>query len=64
MQINSGLERLFGVPNNLTIQIGLIVFVTILAAFSVMMGLDKGIKRLSDINIGLTAILLGFMVIL
>ena len=40
MQINSGLERLFGVPNNLTIQIGLIVFVTILAAFSVMMGLD------------------------
>ncbi|MGP4970757.1 BCCT family transporter [Psychrobacter aquimaris] len=64
MQINSGLERLFGIPNNLTIQIALIVFVTILAAISVMMGLDKGIKRLSDINIGLTTILLGFMVIL
>lgn len=64
MQINSGLERLFGVPNSLTVQISLIVFVTALAAISVMMGLDKGIKRLSDINIGLTGILLAFMVIL
>jgi len=64
MQINSGLERLFGVPNSLTVQIALIAFVTVLAACSVMMGLDKGIKRLSDINIGLTAILLGFMVVL
>ncbi|MBE0441477.1 MAG: BCCT family transporter [Psychrobacter sp.] len=64
MQINSGLERLFGIPNSLTIQIALIAFVTVLAACSVMMGLDKGIKRLSDVNIGLTAILLGFMVVL
>lgn len=64
MQINSGLEKLFGIPNNITVQIALIVFVTFLAATSVLMGLDKGIKRLSDINIGLTAILLGFMVIL
>lgn len=29
-----------------------------------MMGLDKGIKRLSDINIGFTIVLLAFMVIL
>ena len=64
MQINSGLESLFGVPNSLTVQIGLITFVTALAATSVLMGLDKGIKRLSDINIGLTGILLAFMVIL
>ncbi len=64
MQINSGLESLFGVPNSLTVQIGLITFVTALAAISVLMGLDKGIKRLSDINIGLTGILLAFMVIL
>ncbi len=64
MQINSGLEKLFGIPNTLTIQIALIAFITALAACSVMMGLDKGIKRLSDVNIGLTAILLGFMVVL
>ncbi|MCW6190391.1 BCCT family transporter, partial [Klebsiella pneumoniae] len=32
-----------------------------MATLSVMMGLDKGIKRLSDINIVLTVLLLGFM---
>lgn len=64
MQINSGMESLFGIPNNLTVQFALIAFITALAAISVMMGLDKGIKRLSDINISLTAILLIFMVIL
>ncbi|MBH0006865.1 BCCT family transporter [Psychrobacter sp. SWN149] len=64
MQINSGLEKLFGTPNSLTVQFGLIAFITALAAASVLMGLDKGIKRLSDINIGFTIILLAFMVIL
>lgn len=64
MQINSGMESLFGLPNNLVVQFALIAFITALAAISVMMGLDKGIKRLSDINIGLTAILLAFMVLL
>ena len=64
MQINAGLEKLFGTPNTLTVQFGLIAFITVLASASVMMGLDKGIKRLSDINIGFTVILLAFMVIL
>lgn len=64
MQINAGLEKLFGTPNSLTVQFGLIAFITALAAASVMMGLDKGIKRLSDVNIGFTIVLLAFMVIL
>ncbi|MGB6824935.1 BCCT family transporter [Psychrobacter sp.] len=64
MQINSGLEKLFGTPNSLTVQFGLIAFITALAAASVLMGLDKGIKRLSDINIGFTIVLLAFMVVL
>lgn len=64
MQINSGLESLFGIPNTKVVQYGLIAFITALASMSVMMGLDKGIKRLSDVNIGLTVILLAFMVIL
>ncbi|GAF55998.1 LOW QUALITY PROTEIN: glycine betaine transporter OpuD [Psychrobacter sp. JCM 18901] len=64
MQINAGLEKLFGMPNSLTVQFGLIAFITALAAASVLMGLDKGIKRLSDINIGFTIVLLAFMVIL
>lgn len=64
MQINAGLEGLFGIPSTLTIQFIIIAFVTSLACGSLMLGLDKGIKRLSDINMGLTGILLAFMVIL
>ena len=64
MQINSGLEGLFGISNTLTVQFIIIAFVTSLACGSLMLGLDKGIKRLSDINMGLTGILLAFMVIL
>ncbi len=64
MQINSGLEGLFGIPNTLTVQFIIIAFVTALACGSLMLGLDKGIKRLSDINMGFTGILLAFMVIL
>lgn len=64
MQINSGLTSLFGIPNNLTVQFALIAFITAMAAMSVMMGLDKGVKRLSELNIGLTLIILIFMVVL
>ena len=64
MQITSGLEGLFGIPNSLPVQFLIIAFVTALACVSLMLGLDKGIKRLSDINMGLTGVLLAFIVIL
>lgn len=64
MQINSGLDNLFGISNSLTVQFIIIAGVTALACGSLMLGLDKGIKRLSDINMGLTGLLLAFMVIL
>ncbi|WP_435978777.1 BCCT family transporter [Psychrobacter sp. DM4] len=64
MQINSGLESLFGIQNSLGVQFAIIAFITLLACGSLMLGLDKGIKRLSDINMGLTGVLLAFIVIL
>ena len=64
LQINSGLESVFGIPNNITVQIILIAFITVLAGMSLFLGLDKGIKRLSDINIFLTIVLLSFVIIL
>ncbi|MDE0492200.1 MAG: BCCT family transporter [Psychrobacter celer] len=64
MQINSGLENLFGFPNSVGVQFAIIAFITLLACGSLMLGLDKGIKRLSDINMGLTGLLLAFMVVL
>jgi choline/glycine/proline betaine transport protein len=57
-QINSGLNYLFGVPDNELVQIGLIIVTTGIATVSVVLGLDKGIKRLSEINIALAVLLL------
>ncbi|WP_346837245.1 choline BCCT transporter BetT [Microbulbifer sp. SAOS-129_SWC] len=58
LQINSGLNHLFGVPVGNTTQVILIIVTTILATISVVMGLDVGIKRLSQLNMGLAALLL------
>ena len=63
LQINAGLNYLFGVPINETIQVMLIIGTMLLAGVSVVMGLDAGIKRLSEINIGLAiALLLGVLI--
>jgi choline-glycine betaine transporter len=45
------------------VQILLIVVITALATASVMAGLDKGVKRLSELNMGLAAIFLLFLLI-
>jgi choline/glycine/proline betaine transport protein len=58
LQINSGLNYLFDVPVSPTVQVTLVVVTTILATISVILGLDVGIKRLSEINITLAVILL------
>jgi len=58
LQINSGLAYLFDLPGNLTVQIILIAGITALATISVVMGLDAGIKRLSEINIVFAVLLL------
>lgn len=58
LQINAGLSYLFGIPTNSTVQIILIVVTTACATLSVVLGLDVGIKRLSEANIGLAFLLL------
>lgn len=60
-QINSGLNYLFDVPVSVIVQVGLIIGVTILAIISVTTGLDKGIRRLSELNMGLAVLLLLFV---
>ena len=62
-QVNAGLSDVFGVPNNTFVQILIIAGITAMATMSVVAGLDGGIKRLSNVNIVLTIILLAFMVI-
>lgn len=58
LQINGGLEYLFGVPNNIVIQGIIIVIVTILFLMSAWSGLSKGIQYLSNLNIVLASLLL------
>ncbi|QIO04809.1 BCCT family transporter [Acinetobacter shaoyimingii] len=60
-QINSGLNYLFGIEQSSTVQIVLIIVVSLMASLSVFFGLDKGIKRLSEINLVLALILLLFV---
>ena len=52
LQVNAGLNHLFGVPINETVQVILIVVITGLATISVVSGLEKGIRFLSELNLG------------
>ncbi|EKF75004.1 Choline/carnitine/betaine transporter family protein [Alcanivorax hongdengensis A-11-3] len=63
-QVNAGLNYLFGIPVNEYVQVGLIVGITSLATISVVTGLDAGIRRLSELNLGLAFLLLVFILAL
>ncbi|MFN2328781.1 MAG: BCCT family transporter [Chromatocurvus sp.] len=58
LQINGGLNYLFGLEISVGVQVVLIIGTMALATVSVVLGLDAGIKRLSELNIGLSMILL------
>jgi BCCT family betaine/carnitine transporter len=62
-QAATGLNFLFGIPMTDTTQVVLIIIITALALISVVAGLDSGVKRLSEINMGLAALLLLFVII-
>ncbi|UOA27196.1 BCCT family transporter [Pseudosulfitobacter sp. DSM 107133] len=62
-QANAGLNELFGVPVGETSQIVLIIIITAIALVSVLRGLDGGVKVLSEINMGLAALLAVFTLI-
>lgn len=61
LQINSGVGIMYGVPFGGYIQAGIIAVITAAGVTSVLMGMDKGIKRLSYINILLAIALMIFI---
>ena len=61
-QASSGLNFLFDVPLGNTTQIVLVIGITAIALFSVVAGLDAGVKRLSEINMVLAVLLLLFVI--
>jgi BCCT family betaine/carnitine transporter len=62
-QAGAGLNALFGVPQGDGTRVLLILAITGVALMSVLAGLDKGVKRLSEINMGLAVLLLLFVLL-
>lgn len=56
LQINSGLNYLFGVPETKTVQIFIIAIITVLFLISATTGVKKGIKILSNLNLGVAVV--------
>lgn len=62
-QAAAGLNYLFDIPLGNTTQIVLVIGITAIALSSVLAGLDAGVKRLSEINMVLAILLLGFVIV-
>lgn len=62
-QVNAGLAYLLGVPESPQVQIMLIAAITLLATGSVVMGLNGGIRRVSELNLILAVGLLVFVLV-
>jgi glycine betaine transporter len=58
MQINGGLNYLFGIPISHATHIVIIVVVTAMFMASAISGLDRGIKLLSNINIDIAIVIM------
>ena len=62
-QASAGLNHLFGIPGGNTTLVLLIAAITAVALISIVLGVDKGVKRLSEINLVLAILLLLFVVL-
>ena len=60
-QINAGFSHVFGLPNNIGVQIALIAGITVIATISVVTGVNVGIRRLSEFNIIVAVLLCLFL---
>ncbi len=58
LQINSGLNFLFGIPTTLIVQIIIIIVISVIYIWSAVSGIDKGIKMISDANLYIAFILM------
>ena len=56
--LNYGLSSLFGVPNSISVQIALMALAVFITVLSTVSGVDKGIRRLSELNVVLALVLM------
>jgi choline/glycine/proline betaine transport protein len=62
-QVNAGLHHLFGIQISAPIQIVIITVITFFATLSLILGLNKGIRFLSEWNMRLALVLLIFVLL-
>lgn len=60
VQMNTGLNQLFGLPVSETWQLVLIAVISVIATASVVSGVGKGVKVLSELNLWLSIAILAF----
>ncbi len=64
IQIAAGLERVFGIHSDVPMQLTIIAVAFVLYMASTTSGVQRGIKWLSNINLGLAALLLALVLVL
>ncbi|MFD2649336.1 BCCT family transporter [Devosia albogilva] len=62
-QINAGLNYLLGIPIDPMVQLPLIAGITLLATISVVSGLEKGVRILSETNLVIAILLMVFVLV-
>lgn len=62
-QAGAGIEYVFGLANTVNLQVIIIAGVTGIATISVVLGIDKGVKVLSEFNIRLAGLFLLFILV-
>ena len=63
VQLNFGLSLLFGIPEGRAAQIGLIAVAALVATVSAVSGVDRGIRRLAQLNVVLALALAAFLLV-
>jgi len=63
LQVSAGLDHVFGLPDNIYMQVGIIIAITAVATGSVVLGIDKGVRVLSELNIRIAALFLAFVIL-
>ena len=58
LQINAGLHKVFGISTGVTTQFVIMIALSSLATFSVVRGIGTGMRRLSELNIILSIVLI------
>lgn len=62
-QMAAGLNHVYDIPNSTVVQASLIIIVMGIATLSVLSGVDRGVRRLSELNLILAVLLMLFVLI-